>query len=137
MPDDSSSNTDINSAPERGGSGGQRDPLSVDELHGLLASERRRLLLSYLVEHRDDDVAICDLTDAVIERERPEPGPATHRVRVETDLHHVHLPKLTDAGLLDYDPVAGSVTYVGSDRLEALLEASNALDRDAAGDVFL
>lgn len=98
---------------------------SADVLFDLLANERRRHLLSALEERGDERVTFEELVDAVTAAEWPEPGPATHRERVVIDLHHVHLPKLADAGLIELDPVAGTVRYDGSPMVARLLEISS------------
>ena len=38
-------------------------------------------------------------------------------------LHHTHLPKLSDAGVLAYDPVDRTILAVDTDRLDELLAA--------------
>lgn len=121
MNDDRSSEPDVESADGIPGRSPDPDPLSTDQLHRLLANSRRRLLLSYLQSHTDESVSFEDLVAAIARGERPDPGPATHWQRVETDLHHVHLPKLADAGVLEYDPVTRTVEYEPSDELEAAL----------------
>lgn len=84
---------------------------SLDEIHQLLANERRREILSYLTSYAGEQVDVDELVSVVAEGERPSPAPGTHRERVEVDLHHVHLPTLADAGVVDFDPVAGTVVY--------------------------
>lgn len=125
MDDDRPSNTDVTAPSERVRDSPRQGRTSTDELHRLLTNSRRRLLLSYLTGRGDDPASVDDLVDAVAERERPDPGPATHRDRIAIDLHHVHLPKLADVGVIDYDPVAGTVRYDGSGELESLLATSN------------
>lgn len=128
MTDDQLSDTNAESSSDRCGHRPQQEQISIDDLHRLLASERRRLLLSYLTTRSGDPVSRDDLVAVVVESEYPDPGAETHRVRVETDVHHVHLPKLADAGAVDYDPVAETVKYHGSEKLETLLATSNEIE---------
>lgn len=100
---------------------------TLDESHRLLASERRREVLSYLTPRAGERVDADELLAAVAADERPGPGPSTHRVRVETDLHHVHLPKLADAGVVEFDPVEGAVTDEGTAEIEVFLALGDAL----------
>ncbi|MFC7095748.1 DUF7344 domain-containing protein [Halobaculum marinum] len=80
--------------------------LTESEWHDLLASARRRAVLSVVEESREtielealaarvaetlDDATVDDERDLVI------------------SLHHVHLPKLSDFGVITYDPVSGWV----------------------------
>lgn len=76
-----------------------------------LANERRRVVLDSLAE-AEPPVRVDDLARRVAARERrgdragePGRGPPEGAVRrVHVSLHHTHLPKLAEAGLLDYDP---------------------------------
>lgn len=131
MSDDSSPDKPDGSDPELGvgpaGAGTERP--SSSDLHRLLESPRKRRLLAHLVDRPDVPISVDELVDAVADGERSAPGPETHRRRVAIALHHVHLPKVADAGVIEYDPVAGTVRYDGSEALEYLLAASEAIDR--------
>ncbi|WP_436926706.1 DUF7344 domain-containing protein [Halosimplex amylolyticum] len=130
-------NNDGNSDTRPSSNGGSyessEEGVSLDEVHHVLGRKRRRGVLSYLTDHPGEPVPVDELVDIVVERERPGPGPATHRVRVETDLHHVHLPKLADTGIIEFDPVAETVRYTTSEKLEAILKVSIALKEAGEG----
>ena len=96
-----------------------QDQIAV--IHDVLASERRRNTLSYLTACSDRIVSREDIVDALLDCEPGEPGPTTHRELLEIDLHHVHLPKLADAVVIDYDSTSGTVEYRASADLESLL----------------
>jgi len=84
--------------------------LDADERYDLLAAERRRAVLAVLDE-RGAPVALDDLTEAVAARESDETrGEA--RGRLAISLHHVHLPRMADLGVLDYDAGANRVETV-------------------------
>lgn len=123
MVEDSPFSVDSRSSSDNSRYRYQDEQIATEELHGLLASERRRHLLSHLSTEDHDPVSTDELVDVIAECEHPDPGPATHRARITTDLHHVHLPKLADAGVVEYDSVAEIVYYTGPDRLESLLTA--------------
>ena len=93
----------------------------MTQLHDVLASDRRRNVLAYLERRPESRISRDEIVDALLEREPDEPGPATRRERLEVDLHHVHLPKLADAGIIDHDPSSGTVEYSASADLESLL----------------
>ena len=91
---------------------------SVGQLFGILANRRRRYALRFLVD-AGDVVEFADLVDAVIELERAFDGPLDdHRERVRTDLYHVHLPKLVDAGVLEFDCRSRTIRYHQNDVIE-------------------
>jgi hypothetical protein len=73
--------------------------------------ERRRAALSVL-ESRDGPQERADLACGVAAREA-DGEPTTGAVEeVEVALHHVHLPKLDRAGLLEYDADEGIVSRI-------------------------
>lgn len=81
---------------------------SLDDLLKLLADRRRRYVLYYLDDAEDDVVTLDELSDHVADRREAWSANtdgtgvvALERVRV--GLHHNHLPRLADAGLIDYD----------------------------------
>ncbi len=80
-----------------------------DEYHRLLSSERRRILLDVLAE-QPMPAGLEAVAAAVAEREADADAPAEDAVeRVAIALHHNHLPRMADAGVLEYEPAARSV----------------------------
>lgn len=106
------------------------DRSSTDTLYQLLADDRRRRVLSFLTRNSGEAVSVDRLVDDITEHEWPDPGPASHRERVAIDLHHVHLPKLADAGVIDHDPVDETVRYEGSESITILLDAADDIELD-------
>lgn len=76
----------------------------LSERHRLLADDQRRTVLAVLSE-RADAIAVDELASAVARR---SDDPATART-VAARLHHVHLPVLDEAGVVDYDRAAARV----------------------------
>jgi len=62
-------------------------------------------------------MALTDLADRVAERESDGDDCET----VAIALHHVHLPKLAEGGVIDYDPRSETVRYCGRPDRERLL----------------
>jgi hypothetical protein len=88
--------------------------LSDTERHDLLASDRRRTVLAAL-DDRATPVELTALAAAVARREADTTGVGEDRLRrVTVALHHVHLPKLDDFGVVAYDPDARRVERVES-----------------------
>ncbi|PSQ01291.1 hypothetical protein BRC94_04195 [Halobacteriales archaeon QS_5_70_17] len=79
--------------------------LSEEKLYAALAEDRRRRTLSYLVE-TGAAATLDELTTAIAAAEDRTPptdlSPSTTRT-VGIALHHVHLPKLDEKGLVEYD----------------------------------
>jgi hypothetical protein len=77
--------------------------LSERDRHRLLASDRRRLVLDVLSE-RSDPVTLDELAAELATKESTLDASDEESVRrVKISLHHVHLPKMSDFGLLEYD----------------------------------
>lgn len=103
----------------KAGPDGESDPteetlpprLADDEFYAALASRRRRRTLHYLLEAGESTVE--DLATVLCGWEATTTGtmqrPAD-RSRRRTELRHRHLPRLADAGLIDYDRDDGSVS---------------------------
>jgi hypothetical protein len=80
------------------------DALDRSTVHDLLSSERRRHVLDCLDDH--GSLALPDLADEVAAREHDEPFqyvPEDAVLTIYLSLYHAHVPKLAEAGLVDYD----------------------------------
>ena len=88
---------------------------SLDTVFELLAERRRRFVLYCLAEAGENRVlTLDDVVDQVTEWEREwnaDRGSDSpdRRERVRIDLHHDHIPRLADAGLVDYDARTGTI----------------------------
>lgn len=92
----------------------------IDAVFDALADDHRRELLAYL---RDASEASVEELASIIDGQ-------ADGVRRGDDLavrlHHVHLPKLADADLVEYDRSAERVEYVGGSEIADLLAVSPA-----------
>lgn len=80
----------------------------LDATIAALSDEHRRAVLAVL-ERRNGPQILDELAREIVDRKPGETG-SVDDVRVQ--LHHTHLPKLADAGLVEYED--GTVTYLGS-----------------------
>lgn len=111
--------------------GPSTDLVPIDELFELLKSPRRRELCHYL-EHTVGDVTLGEAAEhlALIEgdpsRERYE--------RVLVSLHHVHLPKLVNAGVVRYDQATETITRLNAaEQMSPYLKQVRRDEANAAG----
>ena len=89
--------------------------LAIDEVLTLLSDRYRRHVLACL-DGMPPPVALEDLTDQVAGREFQQPPDNVSmikRTQIATALHHTHLPKLEEAGIIVYDTDEGKVTDIG------------------------
>lgn len=78
--------------------------LTDDEYYRLLTSRRRRVLL-YVLADQSDSLSVREVAKQVAKAESDDGTPASKETvdEVRIDLHHVHLPMLSDHGVVDYD----------------------------------
>lgn len=102
------------------------ESLTEDEIFEVFSNRRRRYILYYLEQRREDVVELRGLAEQVAawENDKPIAGlTSAERKRVKNALHQFHLPKMEDCGFLEYDSRRGlvSLTDAASD-LEVYLE---------------
>jgi len=96
------------SSNDRADEQGDTIELTTDERHCLLADSRRRNVLDVLAD-RATPVDFTDLARAVADREFDGGADPDQVERVAVSLHHVHLPKMADCGVVEYDPSTNRV----------------------------
>lgn len=104
---------------------GESGTLSKDLVFTMLSNGRRRHVI-HCLKQRDERVTIRELSRQVAAWENgiePEALDYKQRKRVYTSLHQTHLPKLDDAGIVDYDRDRGTVALDDAAReLEVYME---------------
>lgn len=105
---------------------------SLDTAFDLLRAPRRRYLLYYLYEIGGEVVDTDDAIDAVCayEARGTDRDGFPPREDVLIDLHHDHVPRLADAGVVEYDRRQGTIRFRGSAPLEEWLEHARHLELD-------
>lgn len=89
----------------------ERETLSEDLIFDVLKNRRRRYTLHYL-KQQDRPVELSELAEQVAAWENNttvEGLSANERKSVYTSLYQTHLPKLADAGIVDYNQNRGVV----------------------------
>ncbi len=74
----------------------------ADAVFEVLADADRRIALSYLAR-TDGPTPVDDVVDAVVREAAGGDAGVDARGRVAAAFHHNHLPRMADAGLVDYD----------------------------------
>lgn len=87
-----------------------------DDVVASVVDERRSTVLAVL-DARDEPMDRSELAREVAVREGDGAASAEAVDSLHTELHHVHLPKLSAAGLVEYDAESGTVTYDGHPQL--------------------
>jgi DNA-binding transcriptional ArsR family regulator len=110
----------------------RKNGLSQDTLFSLLSNPRRRFILQYL-NRTDDGIQLQDLAAEVAAWENETETDALtdkQQKRLYVSLYQTHIPKLEEAGIVEYDDDTGEIrlTDQGTD-LNRYLDA-NAPDGD-------
>lgn len=97
---------------------------SLETVFTLLADGKRRALLQYFTDEDTDSAELAELVDHV--HEEVEGVTAPRQVRIA--LIHIHLPKLAEHDVIEYDQQGHPVHYRGGTNLKALLEVATRLE---------
>ncbi|MFD1644358.1 DUF7344 domain-containing protein [Haloarchaeobius litoreus] len=85
---------------------------AIDDLLDVLCDNLRRETIHYFENCTEERTATVDELVAHIDDRVPAPP----REQLRIQLRHVHLPKLSDRGWLDFDADTGRVRYRGNDQ---------------------
>jgi len=113
------------------------EELSYDECFDLLSSYRRRYTLHYL-EQNGEEASISDLSEQVAAWENEKSMQEVsynERKRVYTSLQQVHLPRMDEVGVVEFDENQGTVeTGPAAEKLDIYLDVVT--DRDVPWSVL-
>ncbi|WP_137286425.1 DUF7344 domain-containing protein [Halorussus salinisoli] len=98
---------------------GEETGQRLDRTLVALSEERRRLVLQYFRNASDDVATMADLADYVANRTE-----SSDFEYVSVALHHKDVPKLEEAGLIEYDSRSETVRFVGSEFVYSLLDSA-------------
>ena len=112
-----------------------RSSSEFDTVLDLCEDKHRRFVLTVLAEQQRS-LTMDDLTKMAVKRNRhTRPTAVSGEIvtRVKTGLHHVHIPKLEEAGLIEYDSERQLVEPTAEfDRMEPYLSAILGADPELA-----
>ncbi|SHH52134.1 DUF7344 domain-containing protein [Halobaculum gomorrense] len=100
------------------GQAGERVTLADDELYRAFASKPRRRLLHLLLDADAGSRSVDELATLLSGWEAADSGSAVspnEHVRTRIALTHVHLPRLAELNLIEYDPTEGAVSATAVD----------------------
>jgi serine/threonine protein kinase HipA of HipAB toxin-antitoxin module len=95
----------------------------IDDVFELLSNDCRRRVCLFLRRAGVEVATLEDLLEALAPNADDE-----ERERLAINLHHRHLPKLDDAGIVDYDPRSNTARYWGQPTVEKWAEHVEAVD---------
>lgn len=105
-----------------GGVQGDTPSLSVDAILDVLAHHHRRALLRSLRDTQDSQLPEDEVISLFRQQEEARVGRQPSWDHLSASLHHVHVPKLSEAGLITYDESGGMYQYHPDERVEKYLD---------------
>ncbi|MFC7138401.1 ArsR family transcriptional regulator [Halosimplex aquaticum] len=99
------------------------DDLSLDACLEVLSNHQRREILRFFHDSDTDHAPVDELITEIIDAEANVTGKRPGHDTIASTMFHIHLPKLADAGVLDYDTRNLEVTYHGNAKIDELYAA--------------
>lgn len=106
---------------------------SLETIYDALGNHRRRLVMHHLRSTPDGVSSFDAVKNQVVEWERETDrgiDSSDLERRLAANLHHVHLPKLEEYGIIEYDWRSKAIRYRPGDVLEAHLDLAAERDFD-------
>lgn len=96
---------------------------SIYEVMSVLDQPIRREILQYFSEGTEQEVVEANVGELVeyLSGRDSHTGQTPSDDRIALQLHHLHLPKLAETGVIEYDPNEQLVRYQGDTSLERYL----------------
>ena len=95
--------------------------IGTDAALQVLADKRRRQVLLHLAKS-NGSTTIDELVEAVFTNTSSPRNPDEVQEQIKLNLHHNHLPRLQDTGLIEYDPSGQTIQYYPDDHVKELLQ---------------
>ncbi|WP_455429443.1 DUF7344 domain-containing protein [Natronorubrum halophilum] len=95
--------------------------VSTETALRIVADTCRRSILSQLIDSEETMVTMNTLVDRISPENPPPKTTATHADSLLIDVQHLHLPKLEDANLIEYNPHTKMIRYTPNERVERVL----------------
>ncbi|WP_436344898.1 DUF7344 domain-containing protein [Natronorubrum sp. FCH18a] len=122
MKDDNSDQEPVSEEPIE--SSVPTNDLSVTVVLEVIAHRQRREILRFLMDSSDTTTTIDTLAAHLRSRAVEQTGNHLGRsqIQIKTSLYHTHLPKLEEAGIIEYDRRSQELRYWNYPILEDILE---------------
>lgn len=97
---------------------------SLDACLQLVADRHRRRVIHHLRHGTDGTTTLENLVDQ-LHSSRPDnkSDPLRDREQLAIQLHHTHLPKLAEYGVLEFELGSGTVRYQANEQVEKILDS--------------
>ncbi|TKX55114.1 hypothetical protein EXE44_16470 [Halorubrum sp. SS7] len=110
----------------------ERAEIGFDQLFEILKNKRRRRVIRYLLEGKNEEATLDELAEAIAARETGKDIKqisSQERKRVYVGLYQCHLPKMDDYGAISYNKPRGRIeTAEHTDLFERYLSVDDDVD---------
>ena len=97
---------------------------SLDACLQLVADRHRRRVIHHLRHEANGTTTFDDLVEQIHRRASDsKDGPPRDREEFAIRLQHIHLPKLADYGVVDFEHRSGTVRYHPDEQVERVLDS--------------
>jgi hypothetical protein len=97
---------------------------SLDACLRLVADQHRRRVIYHLRREANGATTFDDLVEQIHNQASDSKnGPLQDREELAIQLHHTHLPKLVDHGVVDFEHRSGVVRYHPDEQVEKVLDS--------------
>lgn len=105
--------------------GAELDRFSINQVVAVLDRPVRQEILEYLARETKREADLDELVDYLSGKDHRAPASGE---RIALRLHHVHLPKLADTGVIEYNPDERRIRYQGDTSVERILDVLKETD---------
>ncbi|WP_277555699.1 DUF7344 domain-containing protein [Halobaculum limi] len=97
---------------------------SLDACLHLVADRNRRRVIHHLRHEATGTLTVDELVDQFHSSgSDSKDGPPQDREELAIQLHHVHLPKLAEHGVVEFEHRSGAIRYHTDEQVEAVLDS--------------
>ena len=97
---------------------------SLDTCLQLVADQHRRRIIHHLRHEANGTTTLDDLVEQIASRASDSKnGPQQDREELAIQLHHTHLPKLADHGVVEFEHTTGAVRYHPDEQVETVIDS--------------
>ncbi|WP_435366041.1 DUF7344 domain-containing protein [Haloarchaeobius sp. DYHT-AS-18] len=97
---------------------------SLDVCLRLLANRHRRRIIHHLRHEASGATTVDELVDQLHSSgSTSKNGPLQNRDALAIQLHHTHLPKLAEHGIVEFEHRTGAVRYHPDEQVETMLDS--------------